>query len=120
MTLYIIYVIITITFNKLNHLLTLLGKYMGNITYPQLLNISEAAEYLGTTHDWINFLKDNSLIIPIFLPQYTKPRFQKSSLDDFIQRLSNFNYCNDDDKLLQQAFTKAAKKRKCKYEKFQK
>ena len=56
---------------------------MNNLSNTQLFNISEAAEYLGTTHNWINFLKDNNLIIPIYLPQYKKPRYSKNSLDSF-------------------------------------
>lgn len=88
---------------------------MNNNTAPQLLNISEAAEYLGTTHNWINFLKDNHLIIPIFLPQYKKPRFTKKSLERFIARLEKFNTNDENDKLLQQAFYKADKIRKEKF-----
>lgn len=82
----------------------------------QLLNISEAAEYLGTTHNWINFLKDNHLIIPIFLPQYKKPRYYKKSLDSFIARLEAFSNNSDNDKLLQQAFFKAERIRKDKFD----
>ncbi len=70
----------------------------------QLLNISEAAEYLGTTHNWINFLKDNHLIIPIFLPQYKKPRYNKKSLDSFIARLEAFSNNSDNDKLFTASF----------------
>jgi len=91
---------------------------MKNIPHPQLLNISEAAEYLGTTHDWINFLKDNSLIMPVFLPQYKKPRFTKKSLDKFIKRLEAFSKNDMSDDLLQKAFFDAAKIRRDKYDNF--
>ena len=90
---------------------------MNNLSNTQLLNISEAAEYLGTTHNWINFLKDNHLVIPIYLPQYKKPRFTKKSLDTFIARLEDFNSNDDADELLQKAFLKAAEIRNEKFEK---
>ena len=88
---------------------------MKNITKPQLLNISEAAFYLGTTHEWINFLKDNALLIPLYLPQYKKPRFTRKSLDNFIKRLEAFAKNDMSDDLLQKAFFDASKIREDKY-----
>ena len=90
---------------------------MNNITNSQLLNISESATFLGTTPNWINFLKDNQLIIPVFLPQYKKPRFSKASLLSFISRLEKFTVNEEEDTILQQAFYKAEYLRKEKFEK---
>ncbi|MEN8193926.1 MAG: hypothetical protein ABFS12_13975 [Bacteroidota bacterium] len=91
-----------------------------NNNTQQLLNISEAAIYLGTTPDWIKFLAEHCLIVPIFLPFYVKPRYSKNGLDSFVKRVSKFQNGKIEDKELQEAFFLAAKKINKKYGRFQK
>jgi hypothetical protein len=83
---------------------------MNNFNDPQLLNLSESAAYLGTTSNWINFLLEHNLIERVILPQYTKPRIIKRSLDEFIERARAFTNNPDKDLEFKQVSFLASKK----------